>query len=156
MKKKLLEQISQLRIAAGYMMEKQSWWNTSFFSDTAKDFLSFPFPKSINRNTSFYLEPIRYLIDEEVGANYYHLYRLPVEIEEQLHKTNFTDEKLIESEEAALEILQQLSEGLSVDTSQGPVNIGASDNLNRDTIQAFAGHYYNAFKNNYKVHPYLN
>ena len=156
MKKKLLEQISQLRIAAGYMMEKQGWWNTSFFSETAKDFLSYPFPKSINGNTAFYLEPIRYLVDEEVGVNYYHLYRLPVEIEEQLHKSKISEEKSIESEEAALEVLQQLSEGLTVDKSQGPVNIGVSDNLNRDTIQTFAAHYYNAFTNNHKVHPYLN
>ena len=156
MKEKLLKQISQLRIAAGYMMEKQEWWNTKFFKNTTSSFLAYTFPKSIKNNTSFYLEPIRYLIDQEVGANYYHLYRLPVEIEEQLHKTNFSTDVSIESEEAALEVLQQLSKGISIDDSQGPVNIGSSDRLNRDTIQTIAAHYHTAFTNNYKVHPYLN
>jgi hypothetical protein len=156
MKVKLLESIMKLRIAVGYMIENESWWNTQFFTPTANDFLTYIFPKSTKENSTFFLEAIRLSVDSEVGANYYHLFRLPVEIEEQLHKISLSNDELINNKQIASKILKELTDGLIVDQNMGPVNIGASDQLGIETVQIIAAQYYSAFNNNYKVHPYLN
>ncbi len=157
MKEELLERIIKLRIVVGYMIEKQAWWNTNFFSPTSKDFLAYIFPKSTNDNSAFFLDALRHSIDTEVGANYYHLFRLPIELEEQLHKkTTISIDEYINTEGTALKVLEELSDGLSVEMKNGPINIGTSDHLNIDIIQAIAAQYYSAFMNDYEVHPYLN
>ena len=155
MKDGVLEQIKQVRIAVGFLIEKNSWWHTNFFAPTSKDFLSYIFPKSTNDYCGFHLEAMRYALDSEIGANYYHLFRLPVEIEEQLYKGSY-DLAVIESEEHALRILEDNSGGLNVEYNIGPVNIGAVSPLNKDIVQVISAQYYSAFKNDYKVHPYLN
>ena len=94
-------------------------------------------------------------MDSEVGANYYHLFRLPVEIEEQLHKGGY-DVVVIQNEEHALRILEVNSGGLDVERNIGPVNMGAVSPLNKDVVEAISAQYFSAFGNNYKVHPYLN
>ena len=156
MKEELLERIMKLRIAVGYMIEKQAWWHTKFFAPSSNDFLAYIFPKSAKENSAFFLDAIRFSVDSEVGANYYHLFRFPVELEEKLNQIHLSKEEPLNSEEKALKVLQQLSDGLSVENNNGPINIGSSDQLGSDTIQAIAAQYYSAFMNNYKVHPYLN
>src|SRR6056297_2005297 len=108
MKDEIFEQIKQIRLAVSFLIEKNNWWNTNFFASTSKDFLNYIFPKATNNNFEFHMEAMRYALDSEVGANYYHLFRLPVEIEEQLHKGNY-DLDIIESEEDALKILEENS-----------------------------------------------
>ena len=157
MKEELLENIIKLRFAVGFLIEKQKWWNTNFFSPTSGDFLNYIFPKSTSNNSNYFLNSIRHSIDSEVGANYYHLFRLPIELEEQLHKINKNfDLSLINNEETALNTLKESANNLTVERNEGPVNIGTSTQLNKDIMQAISAQYYSAFKNNYKVHPYLN
>ena len=157
MKDDLLEKINKLRIAVGYMTEQMAWWDTKFFAPASNDFLAYIFPKSIKDNSNFFLDAIRFLVDKEVGANYYHLFRLPMELEEQLRKkTSQANEKLINTEEMALKVLEQLSDSLTVEKNEGPINIGSSDKMNADIVQVFAAQYYSAFNKKYKVYPYLN
>ena len=155
MNKRVLEQIKEVRYAVGFLIEKNSWWHTNFFDSTSKDFLRYIFPKSTSDNSEFHLEAMRYALDSEVGANYYHLFRLPVEIEEQLYKGKY-DFAVIQNEKDALRILDENSGGLNVERNIGPVNMGAVSPLNKDVVQAISAQYYSAFNNNYKVHPYLN
>lgn len=156
MKEELLHKITKLRLAVGYMIEKQEWWSSTFFSTHANDYLGYIFPKSTKENAGFFLDSIKYSVDAEVGANYYHLFRLPIELEEQLHKITFDIKESVYNDEKALHILEQLSDGLTVEANNGPINIGNSDQLNSDIVQAFATQYYFAFLNHHKVHPYLN
>jgi hypothetical protein len=151
------EKIQELRAVVGFLMEDRKWWPSQFFESSSNDFLSYIFPKSINQKMDFYLDPVRHLVDAEVGANYYHLFRLPIQIEEKLFKTGksqFNFQSL--THETALEYLKNLSEDLIIERHQGPINIVSTDKIDRDLIQVFASHYLSAFENDYKVHPYLN
>jgi hypothetical protein len=151
------EKIQELRAVVGFLMEDRKWWPSQFFESSSNDFLSYIFPKSINQKMDFFLEPIRHLVDVEVGANYYHLFRLPIQMEEKLFKTA---KSLVKphslSHESALEYLKNLSEDLLIERHQGPINIGSTERIDSDLIQVFAAHYLAAFENEYKVHPYLN
>lgn len=157
MKKDFINQIIELRQAVAYLGEKKSWWNSKFYDNSSKDFLSYIFPKS--RNTQYACSTVssRDFIDNEVGANYYHLFRLPMLVEELINKNEIDRSfKLIESDEDALKVLEDRAGDLSIDGNSGPKNIGSVNVLNNDIIQVIAAEYFHAFKNDYKVHPYLN
>ncbi|MFC5191886.1 BrxE family protein [Algoriphagus aquatilis] len=157
MKESVFVKISELRTVVGFLMEDRKWWNTQFFESSSKDFLGYIFPKSINQKMNFYLDPIRHLVDSEVGANYYHLFRLPIQVEEKLFKMakiQVEDKSL--TYDGALECLKSLSEDLSIERHHGPINIGSTERIDSDIIQVLAAHYLSAFEHDYKVHPYLN
>lgn len=157
MKTEIIKNIIDLRAAVSFLGEKYSWWNSNFYDPSSKDFLAYIFPKS--SNTQFICSCIstRDYIDNEVGANFYHLFRLPMSVEElikdnaksiQINPYNF--------EEDALQTLKEKAINLSSDGKGGPKNIGSIDRINEDLIQVFSVEYLTAFLNDYKVHPYLN
>jgi hypothetical protein len=151
------EKIQELRAVVGFLMEDRKWWTSQFFESSSKDFLSYIFPKSINQKKDFFLEPVRHLVDAEVGANYYHLFRLPIQMEEKLFKKAKSQVMThLLTYESALEYLKNISEDLLIERHQGPINIGSTERMDSDLIQVFAAHYLSAFENDYKVHPYLN
>ena len=150
MENNILKKIIQIRIAVGFLMEEHKWWHSSFFAPITTEFLGYIFPKSIKLNSDFYLEAIRHSIDSEVGANYYHLFRLPIHVEEKLFKNaSLSAEEIVPNMVNALELLENSAKGLNVEQHQGPINIGSSEQLNEDVIQAFAAYYFSAFENNY-------
>lgn len=158
MKEDLLNQIIKMRLDVAFLMENKLWINTEFFKSSSVDFLNYIFPKSTNKNSNYYLDPTKHSIDKVVGANYFHLFRLPSSIEEQISKkssrTNLNSISI--DPDQALKELDQMANGLIVDRFDGPINIGSSDNLSFDHINSIAAHYYSAFKNGYQVYPYLN
>ena len=157
MKSAIINDIIELRQAVAFLGEKKSWWTSKFYDSSSKDFLAYIFPKSKNTQYTCSTVSSRDFIDNQVGANYYHLFRLPMLVEELINKNEIDRSfKLIESEEDALEILSYRAGDLSIDGNSGPKNIGSVDVLNNDIIQVIAAEYFHAFKNDYKVHPYLN
>lgn len=157
MKDNILTKISELRYVVGSLMEAKKWWSTQFFDFNSKAFLGYIFPKSINQKMDFFLDPSRHLVDAEVGANYYHLFRLPIQVEEKLFKmAKFQPNDQSISEEDSLEFLKKLAEDLFIEQHHGPINIGSSEHIDSDIIRTLAAHYLSAFENDYKVHPYLN
>jgi hypothetical protein len=157
MKSAIINDIIEIRQAVAFLGEKKSWWNTKFYDSSSKDFLSFIFPKSKNTQFACAIIATRDYIDNEVGANYYHLFRLPVSIEELINKNELESNfKLIESEDQALLVLENIAGGISSDGNIGPKNIGSVDILSNDIVQVIAAEYFHAFTNDYKVHPYLN
>jgi hypothetical protein len=119
--------------------------------------MSYAFPKSKKIQSNAALDALRFSIDKEVGSNYYHLFRFPISVEEMIYKNSYPSiSNLFDSENSALELLSIMSNGLIIDYRPGPKNIGSIDQLDDDIIQVFSAEYLNAFKNNYKVHPYLN
>tara|TARA_B110000902_G_C14242367_1_gene562924 strand:+ start:415 stop:888 length:474 start_codon:yes stop_codon:yes gene_type:complete len=157
MKIELIHNIIDLRAAVSFLGEKKTWWNSKFHDSSSKDFLTYIFPKS--KNTQFSCSNIstRNFTDNEVGANYYHLFRLPMSVEELV---NNNEKSMIinsiESVENALQSLKELAANLSSDGKGGPKNIGSVDQMDNELLQVFAAEYLNAFENNYQVHPYLN
>ena len=157
MKSAIINDIIEIRQAVAFLGEKKSWWNTKFYDSSSKDFLSFIFPKSKNTQFACAIIATRDYIDNEVGANYYHLFRLPVSIEELINKNELElNFKLIESEDQALLVLENIAGGISSDGNIVPKNIGSVDILSNDIVQVIAAEYFHAFTNDYKVHPYLN
>ncbi|WP_373707971.1 BrxE family protein [Kaistella sp.] len=156
MKEDVSIKINRLRLAVGYMIENKKWWNTEFFAPESRDFLTFIFPKSTKHGADHFVQALRFSTDNEVGSNYYHLFRLPIELEEQIYKTNSAEKVTIENEQQAVKLLKELSDGLNVENNTGPINIGSADHIGEDTVQTFAAQYYRAFLNNYQIHPYLN
>jgi hypothetical protein len=157
MKSAIINDIIELRQAVAFLGEKKSWWTSKFHDSSSKEFLSYIFPKSKNTQFTCAVVATREYIDNQVGANYYHLFRLPMSFEELINKNEFkTNFKLIKSEEEALIVLGNLAGDLSSDGNSGPKNIGSVDMLSNDIIQVIATEYFHAFTNNYKVHPYLN
>ena len=74
MKSAIINDIIEIRQAVAFLGEKKSWWNTKFYDSSSKDFLSFIFPKSKNTQFACAIIATRDYIDNEVGANYYHLF----------------------------------------------------------------------------------
>lgn len=157
MKVDLIKNIIEIRTAVSYLAEKNKWWETHFHEPSSKDFLGYIFPKSRNTQFSCSIVVTRNFIDSQVGAKYYHLFRLPISFEELLHKNEIASiVEPMESEEAAITLLAHTADSLSVNSDGGPKNIGSVDELDHDLMQVFAAEYLSAFRNNYIVHPYLN
>lgn len=153
----MIDDIIDLRSAISYLMEHSHWWQLNFYDSSSADFLKYIFPKS--PNTQFLCSCIasRNCVDNEVGANYYHLFRLPMSIEELIsNRVRSADIITCSSVEEALQALKQKALDLSVDLSGGPKHIGSVEQLNEDIIQVLSVEYLTAFQNEYQVHPYLN
>lgn len=157
MQEKILENIVKLRASVAYLGEKNEWWQTKYFDSSSKGFWAYIFPRSKNPQLTQASEAIQHKVDAEVGANYYHLFRLKITYEE-LIKSKIDSAPLdeITTKEVAEEILAEVAAGVAVDEAPGPKNIGSIDELDESLIQAFAAEYLAAFKSGYVVHPYLN
>ena len=157
MKTDLIQSIIDLRAAVSFLGEKKSWWNSNFHDASSKDFLDYIFPKSLNSQFSSASISTRKLIDKEVGANYYHLFRLPLTIEESINnRIKVKEINQFQSEEEALRVLKEKALSLTSDGNGGPKNIGTVAEINEDVMNVFSAEYLSAFQNDYKVHPYLN
>lgn len=157
MTKENINNLLLTRIAVAVLGENNGWWDTKFFSTSSKSFLNFVFPRSKNIQFSAAFDAIKAIVDDKVGANNFHLFRLSINYEEQMHHMlKDGDFESYLSLERAREILRVLASELSVDNVNGPKNIGNIHELNQDLIQAFAAEYLNADNNNYETYPYLN
>ena len=157
MNKNIIKKLADLRSAVAFLGAKNKWWSSSFFDSGSKEFLTYIFPKSNNVQLNCALDVVRQKTDAQVGANYYHLFRLKVVYEELINEqvTQLKDE-LFTTEMDALAVLNRIAGDLIVTEAPGPKNIGVIDELDENLVQAFAAEYLSAFKNNYIVHPYLN
>ena len=91
----------------------------------------------------------------------YHLFRLPEEVEQDLHATvqSGVGEELAsqapQTKEAALDALKRLA-ATGGASSVGPTAVGGIKDLNStDTLKAIAAAYLSAFTQNAKTYPYL-
>jgi len=148
--------LAKLRIAVALLGEENSWWGTKFFKEESNAFLDYIFPRSKKAKQICSSDVVQKIVDQKVGANHYHLFRLSINHEEHIHGLLKKDEIRIKNVDEAFKVLQEISEGLSVDQTPGPKNIGSLDQLDQNAIQAFAAEYLHAFMNNYQVYPYLN
>jgi hypothetical protein len=152
-----IDQILRLRIAVAHLGELSDWWKTSFFEGSSGTFLEYIFPRLNNAHIIGASDVVRNVIDHKVGAHYYHLFRLGINYEEQIHRRLLSTELNNYTKEDLFKILEEIAQGLSIKKSEGPKNIGAIQDLESEgTIQVMAAEYLSAFKNNYQVTPYLN
>ncbi len=159
-----LKSLLQLRLLVGFLGERAQflWWPTTFFDSSSRPFLEPVFSKTY-RLAQYHgvLEAARRLHDEHLSVGSYHLFRLPEEVEQDLHalvQTSVGEEfssKMPQNKDAALEALKRLAL-VGSKPSEGPTAVGGiKDIYSPDALTAIAGAYLSAFSRNAKTYPYL-
>lgn len=156
--------ILKTRLLVGYLGERSqhSWWSTAFYEASSRLFLEPVFTRTF-RLAQYHgvLEAARRLHDEHLSVGSYHLFRLPEEVEQDLHnlvQRPQTEEfalQTMSSRDAALDNLKELAGTVSVN-SIGPTSIGNIGDLDSpNTVEAIAAAYLSAFSQDAKTYPYL-
>lgn len=159
-----LPAILKTRLLVGYLGERaqHGWWPTAFYEASSRLFLEPVFSKT-SRLAQYHgvLEAARRIHDEHLSVGSYHLFRLPEEVEQDLHaliQRGEADEFTLEglrSKEAAITGLTALA-GSTPATSVGPTAIGNVNDLHSpDTARAIAAAYLSAFSQDAETYPYL-
>jgi hypothetical protein len=107
------------------------------------------------------IEAARRLHDDHLSVGSFHLFRLPEEVEQDLHKVIQHPEvddfvlQQMRSKDEAVSTLRDLAEGVTVSTV-GPIAIGNIRDLDSTSIlKTIAAAYLSAFDQNAKTYPYL-
>lgn len=159
-----LPTILQLRLLVGFLGERaqHGWWPTSFFGDYSMRSLEFVAPKTaMLAQYHGAVEAARRLHDEHLSVGSYHLFRLPEEVEQDLHALVQSVQgaavirELPKDEETGLASLTQMA-NRDVAAAEGPVSVGSIIALGElDTARSIAGVYLKAFSGKVKAYPYL-
>jgi len=164
MKESYLSTLLQMRLLVGFLGERAqcAWWPTAFHEASSRLFLEPVFSRT-SRLAQYHgvLEAARRVHDEHLSVGSYHLFRLPEEIEQDLHATvqGRVGEDLAgqapNSQEAALDALKLLAASRG-SSSVGPTAVGSIKDLDSpDTLKAIAAAYLSAFTRNTQTYPYL-
>ena len=156
--------ILKTRLLVGYLGERAqyAWWPTAFYQASSRPFLEPVFSRT-SRLAQYHgvLEAARRLHDEHLSVGSYHLFRLPEEVEQDLHNLVQRPEadeyalQAMRSKDSALSSLRDLAGAVSV-KSVGPTSIGSIGDLDSlNTVKAIAAAYVSAFDQDSKVYPYL-
>lgn len=157
-----LSAVLNLRALVGFLGERSQfgWWPTTFYDPSGRLFLEPIFPKS--QSLAQYhgvTEAARRLHDEHLSVGTYHLFRLPEEIEQDLHHMaqsggdGHSPSALYGDQQGALSGLASLS-GSGRISGVGPVSIGNIADLNAH-LMSLASVYYAAFQADTQSFPYL-
>jgi hypothetical protein len=153
-----LTKLSSLRWLVGFLGSKKQfgWWDCSFLDETGIRFLSTTFPRSAHsaaiQATSDAAQRIH---DQSLGkVGCYHLFRLPISIEDRLRAVPIEIEALLQKD-AALEALAQVADA-SIKAPSGPVQIGIEKKILTETsLSELAAHYHSAFTQGIRCYPYF-
>jgi hypothetical protein len=150
----------ELRLIIATLGEYHQWWPTNVISGKGEEFLDYVLPKTkISAVYQLATEIGRLEHDKHVSAGRYHIFRLTQKIEEQIfYDLKNSQESYGQLDQSrALQMLEEMASGISINASKGPVLIGNHEELNDLSLfQSIARHYYEAFKEGYKTYPYLN
>lgn len=163
MEGELLGRLASLRLAVGWLGEQapQRWWNSGFASNTSKAFLLPVFPRTALLAQYHGLrEAAARIHDEHIGlGQVYHLFRLPEEVEQELHRLLAEEPDRLplsingEVEQALAFLASQCAE---VKAAAGPVRIGEAEDLQSATAwDRVSSHYAVAFRGGAPTYPYF-
>ena len=165
MKKSLyLTTLLHLRLLVGFLGERAqfAWWPTAFYGSSSRLFLEPVFSKT-SRLAQYHgvLEAARRLHDEHLNVGSYHLFRLPEEVEQDLHaivQSSVGEDfivQVLKSNEVALDSLRCLAE-IETPVRMGPFAIGSIKDLDSvGSVKTIASVYLAAFSRDTKTYPYL-
>lgn len=149
-----------LRVLVGFLGEQAqlAWWPTKYFESSSRLFLEPVFAKTAAlAQYHGVVEAARRQHDEHLSVGTYHLFRLPEEVEQDLHTAlqSGTAFPLALTQQSALSALAKMSEG-NAPTGIGPIAVGDIKNLRSSAVlAAIAGTYASAFGCGAKSYPYL-
>ena len=159
-----LSTLLRLRLITGFLGERaqHAWWPTAFYESSSRLFLEPVFAKT-SRLAQYHgvVEAARRLHDEHLSVGSFHLFRLPEEVEQDLHAliqaANGAElvADLPATKDIALAALKQVAEGASV-RGDGPTMVGQIKDLASPAVSAaIAAAYVSAFTQGVKSYPYL-
>lgn len=154
----------ETRLLVGYLGERAQfgWWATGFYEPSSRAFLEPVFTKSTSlAQYRGVCEAARRLHDEHLSSGCFHLFRLPEEIEQDLHGIMQGEigqaiaARSTQSREAALEALHRLA-AAGQRTGDGPIAVGTAAALESEqTLGAITAVYGSAFSRGLHAYPYL-
>jgi len=159
-----LSDLLRVRLLVGYLgeIDQFCWWKTSFYQNASEAFLAPIFPRT-GHVAKYHgvAEAARLVHDESLSAGSYHLFRLPEELEHDLHAALAEGEDLeiqnvaIHGKDAAFDNLRGMGEK-SVSPLDGPISLGQINALRTShSIMQMAGIYAASFQRGSKAFPYF-
>lgn len=160
-----LTSLATLRLLVGFLGEKDhfAWWQSSFFAVGSNAFLAPVFPRTmllaqfegVTRAASLQH-------DDRIGVgNVYHLFRLPEDVEQGLHRilqeTAFRESlaKPMANRELAHSSLRDMAASTSGSVA-GPVRVGGlQDVRGASAWNVAAAHYVQAFDQGIQTYPFF-
>ena len=159
-----IRKIISLRYLVGFLGERQqcNWWSTSFYESSSIRFLEPVFARTAPlAQYQGAMEAARRFHDENLSVDSFHIFRLPEELEQDLHGVvqlqlvELFDPRWIISRESALDALSNISDGSS-DGAVGPVMVGKIEELRSSAVLGKIGSiYHSALSANAHALPYL-
>lgn len=163
MDSEFLSLLAQARILVGFLGESNqfAWWRTSFYEPASLRFLEPVFPRtSALAQYHGVVEAARLVHDEGLSAGSYHLFRLPEELEQDLHglmgaqAAEITNDSTREKY-AALKLLAGIA-GMPATRSEGPSAVGSVNEIRSPAVvRRIAALYSMAFDQGIRSYPYL-
>lgn len=160
-----LEPLVALRILAGYLGEREqyAWWPSAFFVLDSDAFLTPLFARTrLLAQCHGVTQAAALVHDERIGVGkVYHLFRLPEDMEQGIHRLLHDAEVCSRLEaqvlnhETALTSLRAMAASLAT-SAPGPTRAGAASDVHRiDIWSVVAAHYLYAFEHRIQVYPYF-
>jgi len=159
-----IEQLALLRALVAFLGEKDQfgWWDCSFLGSTGRRYLAITHPRShVAAGVMAACEAARRVHDARIGkGRVYHLFRLPHDTEQKLHRQALTGDAAglvaaFESKDKALQALEAMAKDPD-STPDGPIKLGSAKTLSSSTvIGKLAGMYLGAFRASRQTMPYF-
>lgn len=157
-----LASLLKARLLVGFLGERAQfgWWPTAFYEVSGRPFLEPVFPKT-TRLAQYHgvIEAARRIHDEHLSVGSFHLFRLPEEMEQDLHALLQTEHEHLfsagfcEDKSVALDDLRNVASDAKLNV-EGPVSIGKVGEI-KTHIQKMAAVYRSAFISGVPSFPYL-
>lgn len=159
----ILDEFARLRLLVGFLGQRnqRGWWDCAFLDPTGIQFLGTTFPRTARlaglRSTT---EAACRIQDQALGRGTFHLFRLPLALEDRLEEMTAgvvenADFGLFASAESALADLASIADSHILAPS-GPVQIGVEKKiLTRTAVTELAAHYASAFSQGIRCFPYF-
>lgn len=154
--------VLKVRLLVSFLGERAQfgWWPTAFYDASGRLFLEPIFSKTPQlAQYHGVVEAARRLHDEHLNVGTYHLFRLPEELEQDLHllvqggAEELSPAVLFRDKQTALEALTDKA-GSAKKGGVGPVAIGNVGDIS-DHLKDIASVYAGAFSSNAQSFPYL-
>jgi hypothetical protein len=161
----VVESVATLRLMVGFLGEQQQagWWSSAFLGASSKPFLSPVFPKTtVLAQCRGVTHAAARVHDERIGVgSVFHLFRLPEDIEQAVHRLLEQQEPAqrlstaVKDKESALASLTALAASKHPPGS-GPIRVGRAADLNKhDSWRVVAAHYAAGFQTSSEVFPFF-
>ncbi|MCB1091854.1 MAG: BrxE family protein [Verrucomicrobiae bacterium] len=159
----LTEDFIRLRLLVGFLGQRKqhNWWDCSFLDPTGLQFLATTFPRTSRlaglRSVS---EAACRVHDQALGRGAFHLFRLPLPLEDRLEEiaesiVDEVDFEAFTSMETAISELHSIA-GTQITAGAGPVQIGVEKKILTPTsLTELSAHYALAFTQGIRCFPYF-